>query len=76
MLKPYPNKKYRHHHFPNKEDIFPIQVQRSYILYRLRNNKYKDLRKHKEYKTLADAIAAAKEGDTIVLDAGNYEGAE
>ena len=30
----------------------------------------------KEYKTLADALAAAKEGDTIVLDAGNYEGAE
>ena len=29
----------------------------------------------KEYKTLAEAIAAAVKGDTIVLDAGTYEGA-
>ena len=30
----------------------------------------------KEYKKLADALAAAKEGDTIILDAGEYEGVE
>ena len=30
----------------------------------------------KAYKTLAEALAAAKEGDTIVLDAGEYEGVE
>ena len=30
----------------------------------------------KEYKTLAEAIAAAAKGDTIVLDAGEYAGAK